>query len=195
MLNFSKVHGIQIGSSAQQNFLTPPTLIYPPTPTSPTPCPPRPSTPPMPHSCPPSYAPPLPLPTLAETTGNILPEARMRRKSKSLPWDVSKTGQQTVHYQVIKCMRAFWRLHKAQPQAAAIGYSTTKRQITDSTTATRQLSSIKPNDESRRKGNKERRKWTQAVTHFSSVYSLLFYEIVNHAWTWWRWWKVVKEPA
>ena len=141
------------------------------------------------------YPPPLPLPTLAETTGNILPEARMRRKSKSLPWDVSKTGQQTVHYQVIKCMRAFWRLHKAQPQAAAIGYSTTKRQITDSTTATRQLSSLKPNDESRRKGNKERRKWKQAMTHFSSVYSLLFYEIVNHAWTWWRWWKVVKEPA
>ena len=69
------------------------------------------------------------------------------------------------------------------------------KQITDSTTATRQLSSLKPNDESRRKGNKERRKWKQAMTHFSSVYSLLFYEIVIHAWTWWRWWKVVKEPA
>ena len=151
--------------------------------------------PPTAHPAHPGHTPPLPPPTSAETTGNILPEPGMRGKPKSLPWDVSKTGQQTVHYQVIKWMGAFWRLHKAQPQAAAIGYSTTKRQITDSTTATRQLSSIKPNDESRRKGNKERRKWKQAMTHFSSVYSLLFYEIVNHAWTWWRWWKVVKEPA
>ena len=40
--------------------------------------------------------PPLPPPTLAETTGNILPEAGMRGKSNRLPWDVSKTGQQIV---------------------------------------------------------------------------------------------------
>ena len=43
-----------------------------------------------------SPCPPLPLPTLAETTGNILPEAGMRGKSNRLLWDVSKTGQQTV---------------------------------------------------------------------------------------------------
>ena len=59
------------------------------------------------HPSHPSHVPPLPLPTSAETTGNILPEAGMRGKSKSLPWDVSKTGQQTVHYQIIKCMGAF----------------------------------------------------------------------------------------
>ena len=50
-------------------------------------------TPPTPHPC---HAPPLPPPTLAETTGNILPEAGMRGKSNRLPWDVSKTGQQIV---------------------------------------------------------------------------------------------------
>ena len=145
-------------------------------------------TPPTPHPC---HAPPLPPPTLAETTGNILPEAGMRGKSKSLPWDVSKTGQQTVHYWSL----SIWG-HTEDSIKAAIVYSTTKRKIIDSTTATLQLSSLKSNNESRRrKGSKEMRKRKQVMTHFSSVYSLLFYEIVNQAWTWWRWWKVVKEPA
>ena len=61
----------------------------------------------IPSTIHPSHAQPLPPPTSAETTGNILPETEMRRKSKNLPWDVTKKGQQTVHYQVIKCTGAF----------------------------------------------------------------------------------------
>ena len=56
--------------------------------------------------------------------------------------------------------------------------------------ATLQLSSLKPNNED----GKEVKKWEKENRPWHT-YSLQFYEIVNQAWTWWRWWNVVKEPA
>ena len=141
MLNFSRVHGIQIGSSAQQSFLTPSTA----------------------HSSQGSPCPPRPHPTPATThfsRDNWKYTARTRNEGKVKELTLGCQQNRSANY-TIRSLSVWGHSEdstKAQPQAAAIGYSTTKRQITDSTTATRQLSSLKPNDESRRKGNKERRK-------------------------------------